>query len=487
MAETLWQQQSKEASFLHSALTVENRYQSLTTFLQWFEQRKTENHFAVTPIPFADSPDWSFNASHKRLQHRSGKFFSIEGIRAQTNYGGVPEWDQPIINQPEIGILGIVTRVVEGVRYCLMQAKMEPGNINTLQLSPTVQATKSNYTKVHQGKTPPYLEYFVLPGKARILVDQLQSEQGSRFLQKRNRNMIVEVEGEISLHEEFCWLTLGEIKELLKIDNLVNMDSRTVLSCISFFPQEWRFYTHTPSAQQTADCLFTSFLEGFPRRLFYSMLDQQGARHTLDEIISWFTHLKTTYEMCVQTVSLPDLRQWQVTAWDIHHVAQQYFSVIAVAVEAGNREVVGWTQPLLKHVGCGIVGFLTQPINDTLHFLVHAALEPGNRDLIEMGPTVACSEPERQRQATENIPFLSYFLQPEPDTVRYTAVQSEEGGRFYHFQNQYMILELPEGEIQTLPPDYIWLTLGQIIDFMKYSYFNIEARNLLSCLNFLNS
>ncbi|MCZ7667519.1 MAG: NDP-hexose 2,3-dehydratase family protein [Chloroflexi bacterium] len=180
--------------------------------------------------------------------------------------------------------------------------------------------------------------------------------------------------------------------------------------------------------------------------------------------MSWFTHLKTTYEMCVQTVSLPDLRQWQVTAWDIHHVAQQYFSVIAVAVEAGNREVVGWTQPLLKHVGCGIVGFLTQPINDTLHFLVHAALEPGNRDLIEMGPTVACSEPERQRQATENIPFLSYFLQPEPDTVRYTTVQSEEGGRFYHFQNQYMILETRlKGKFQTLPPDYIWLTLGRLL------------------------
>ena len=32
-----------------------------------------------------------------------------------------------------------------------MQAKVEPGNINSIQLSPTLQATRSNYTKAHGG------------------------------------------------------------------------------------------------------------------------------------------------------------------------------------------------------------------------------------------------------------------------------------------------------------------------------------------------
>jgi len=299
--------------------------------------------------------------------------------------------------------------------------------------------------------------------------------------------MVVEVENDIPIHDEFRWLTLGEIKRLLKTDDFVNMDSRTVLSCIPFVPQEWRYNYQISTSQQSIVSAFGHQLDGFPRHLFLSMLDLNGAKHTLDEIISWFTNLKTHYEMIVQRIALSELQDWRVTDWDIHHVSKKYFSVINVAVQAGNREVVSWTQPILKHSCCGVVGFLTQRINGTLHFLVRAVLEPGTRDLIEMGPTVAFSDPDRWQGDQETAALLSYFIQPDPDTVKYSAVQSEEGGRFYHFQNRYMILELPDGEIQDLSPNYIWMTLGQIIDFMKYSYFNIEARNLLSCLNLLDS
>ena len=66
-------------------------------------------------------------------------------------------WDQPIIVQKEIGILGILKK---NNKY-LLQAKFEPGNINKIQISPTVQATKSNYTQVHGGKKVPFLNYFL--------------------------------------------------------------------------------------------------------------------------------------------------------------------------------------------------------------------------------------------------------------------------------------------------------------------------------------
>lgn len=41
-----------------------------------------------------------------------------------------------------------------------MQAKIEPGNVNRIQISPTIQATKSNFMQTHGGKAPAYLEYF---------------------------------------------------------------------------------------------------------------------------------------------------------------------------------------------------------------------------------------------------------------------------------------------------------------------------------------
>ena len=47
--------------------------------------------------------------------------------------------------------------------------------------------------------------------------------------------MIIEVNDEIDVDENFYWLTMGQLKELSKRDNLINMDSRTVISCLNFF------------------------------------------------------------------------------------------------------------------------------------------------------------------------------------------------------------------------------------------------------------
>ena len=76
--------------------------------------------------------------------------------------------------------------------------------------------------------------------------------------------------------------------------------------------------------------------------------------------------------------------------------------------------------------------------------------------------------------------------------MRYDAVQSEEGGRFYHYQNRYMIRELPPdsacgqelGSMEIEPsPLHRWMALAQIQDFIRHGYVNIEGRNLLACLD----
>src|SRR4030095_4387117 len=105
----------------------------------------------------------------------------IEGLRVRTNVGSTSRWEQPIIDQPEICIRGFGAKRFDGVLYLLMQAKMEPGNVDPVQITPTVQATRSNYTQVHQGARPRYVEYFLEPERGKMLVDQLQYEQASTF------------------------------------------------------------------------------------------------------------------------------------------------------------------------------------------------------------------------------------------------------------------------------------------------------------------
>jgi oxidase EvaA len=478
---------SKESSFLRSALTEENRFQSMDEFISWFNSRKTATPFSVEQIPFDKLDKWYFEEESQNLVHVSGKFFKVEGIRVHTNFGPVREWEQPIITQSETGILGIITKKFDGIRYFLTQAKMEPGNININQLSPTVQATKSNYTQVHKGRLPAYLEYFLDRTKSKILIDQLQSEQGSRFLRKRNRNMIVEVDEDIQLHDDFQWLTLGQIKKLLTIDNFVNMDARSVISRVPFIDDELRQdYESLLSSEPDDIKLFDHRLQGFCKDIFVSMLDRRRALHSSDEIISWFTELKTNYELKVENIPLKAVSHWIRTEREIFHESRQFFSVIAVSVVAGSREVLSWTQPLLKHFSYGLIGFLAKKINGVLHFLVHGKPEPGNLDVVEMAPTVSCSDAEYRMQQPNKPPFLDIFMNATPDQIKYSSIQSEEGGRFYHWQNKNMIVELDDSTSIEISENYKWMTLNQIMDFTKYNnYFNIEARNILACLSFI--
>lgn len=475
---------SIQQELLRSALTTEGAFFTQEQFLQWFSEQSARCAYSVQPITFAELNDWYFDAATGNLSHRSGKFFTVQGISVQTNYPKLLSWEQPIINQPEIGILGIIARSFDGVLHFLMQAKMEPGNVNLVQLSPTLQATKSNFTQVHNGKLPLYYEFFEGRPKGTVIVDQLQSEQGARYLNKRNRNIILLAEGAVDVQEGFCWLTLGQLKRLLRYDNLVNMDSRTVLSGIQY--DDGADGGMRRDAEAASAVLFDRRLEGFQRDLYRSLREKDKTLYRFEDIISWFTRLKANAEIQVKPIPLDAVQKWHKNEYEIYHESRHYFSVIAVEVNASTREVVSWTQPLLKHFSYGTVGFLAAPINGILHFLVEARMCPGYRDFIEMGPTVSCGEAEYRMEAGSAPPFTEYFYHAEEKAIRYSAILSEEGGRFYHYRNRYMVVELDAPDRLSVPGNYIWMTYGQLLDFIRHTnYINVEARSLISCLSFI--
>ena len=462
--------------FLRSCRELSGAFGGLAEVMAWFAAKDRRDRFLVRRRPLADLDQWRFLPDPLRLAHVSGRFFSIEGVRVETGFGPTPAWDQPIINQPEVGILGLLVREFEGVPHFLMQAKMEPGNVNVLQLSPTVQATFSNYTRVHKGSLPRYLEDFIEPGRARVVLDQLQPEQGARFLRKRNRNMVVVVDEDVPVHEDFRWMTLGQVKALLARDNVVNMDARTVVSLIPLAD---------PDEAPPREAL--SGLSDFGRDVLLSYARSDKERHSMDEIMGWLTRGKAEHAMTVTPLPLDRLRGWLFSETDMRHESGLYFSVIGVDVAAGTREAVRWSQPLLHHEGRGVIGFLCQRHGGVLHFLARGSLEPGNRDGMEIGPTVACSEVAARCNRSCAPACLEYFLDPSDLAVRYDAVQSEEGGRFHHFQNRYMLVELPPGQDFDPPGPYIWMTLGQLWRMARHGHVNIEARNLLACLGVLET
>lgn len=452
---------------------------SIRDIQEWLSLRCRSVAVRVEPVPFRDLQEWAFDPTTGNLLHASGKFFSIEGVRVAIDDGLPREWRQPIINQPEIGILGVLAKEIDGVLCFLMQAKIEPGNASVVQLSPTLQATRSNYRRVHRGKTPPYLDYFLRADPSQILLDQLQSEQGARFLRKRNRNIILKIDSEIEVDPDFRWMTLGQIKALMGCDNVVNMDARTVFSGLRYVEAR-----DGPARRDPPGGLQECGAGAFGRDLLASELAHSGVC-TIDEILFWLSELKSRYELQVDQIPLKAVTDWRVTATEIAREDRRFFRVLGVRVSIESREVKTWCQPIVEPMQEGLCAFILKKIDGLCHFLVQAKIECGNFDVVEMAPTVQCLTADYQSPHVVKPPFLEYVLKAPAAQIRFDTWQSEEGGRFFHEQNRNLLVEADSSFPDRIPENYHWLTLGQIKEFLRYNnYLNIQARSLIAALDY---
>lgn len=472
-------QNKKNLLFLKSAFSTENVKVETEYAIHWIKDQNQKIAVEVKKIDFNNLELWSFDKDKTKLSHETGKFFTIEGISVKTNWGNVKEWSQPIINQPEIGYLGFITKEFNGILHFLLQAKIEPGNVNCVQLSPTLQATKSNYTRAHKGKSPAYLDYFLNATPDQILLDQLQSEQGARFLKKRNRNIIIRIQDDIKLLDNFIWLTLGQIKKLIAHDNLVNMDTRTVISGIpygDFSEEQIELFNFFESKNNEASVEY---------KLLKSQLLSDYAKHSQDDIINYITKQKCKFELNVSQISLSQIHDWKIEKDAIRHKDNKFFKIIAVEVSIANREVVRWTQPMVEPAQDGICAFVCKEIKGVLHFVVQTKLESGNFDIIEFAPTVQCLTGNYRETPQGELPFLDYVINIPKEQVIFDTLQSEEGGRFFKEQNRNILILAGDELDIDLPDNYIWMTLNQLQTFIKYNnYINIQARTLISAIQF---
>lgn len=460
---------------LNSAIST-NYLNKTEDIIAWIQERNRNVHVDVSQIEFSKLNNWNINKLTGNIEHGSGKFFTIEGVNIEIIQEDHKTWSQPIINQPEIGYLGFLTKEFNGVLHFLIQAKIEPGNVNKVQLSPTIQATRSNFTKVHKGKEPAYLNYFK-ERKGEVIIDQLQSEQGARFYRKRNRNIILKIDEDIEVFEDFMWVTLSQIKELLTYDNLVNMDTRTVISGLN--------YGSFNSDICSLINIVTQDKNDFNRKVFLSILNNEKSLFTLNQIHSWLTELKSNYDLKVSLIPLNDVKDWIISNNSIYHKENKYFEVIAVDVKIENREVANWAQPIIKPINEGIVAFICMEFDGVLHFLVQAKLEIGNLDIVELAPTVQCITGNFRKGENEyEVKYLDLVLNAKEENIMHDVMLSEEGGRFFENQNRNMIIKLDDNTIIEEHINYKWMTLNQLLKFMEYNNnVNIEARSLLSVLS----
>lgn len=455
-------------SIAKSWWTPDNQVTPTAELLSWVQARNKTVAVEIHKTTLEPKGFWFYDRNTGCIRNQNNSFFTIIGYRKLLPDG--TEISQPIILQEEIGYLGIICQEINGVMHFLMQAKIEPGNVNMIQLSPTIQATKSNFTQKHGGARPPYLDYFLNAGRYEVVVDQIQSEQSSRFYKKRNRNIIIRVEEEIPLLPSHRWMTLEQIKRLMREDNLVNMDTRTVLSCIPY------------SQLHLSRMELLTLSDGFSDKPLFRSVFEGEEKNNLPEVYQKINDLKMFDESRCQLVPLHQLEDWEMTEREIVCRKPYPFKVVFCDIAIEGREVRHWTQPLFEATGIATFGLICCEENGLLKFLVKAMPEVGCFDGVELGPTI-------QQEAVAFHPqedAISRFFEDRLQSgrgVMFDHLLSEEGGRFYHEQNRNVLLRVKKEELPTLPEGYFLLdyrTLNELVQVNNT--LNIQLRNLLSLL-----
>ena len=432
--------------------------------ISWIKKLNLETEVKITKKGLSDDKFWFLDCETGFIKNKKNAFFSVVGIEGCINGNKV---EQPIIVQDEIGYLGLLCKDFDGITKFLMQAKIEPGNINCVQLSPTIQATMSNFTQKHGGKRPLYLEYFSNAQDEEIIFDQIQSEQSSRFLGKRNRNIIVKTKKDVVIYNKYYrWMTLDEIKQLMCYDNIVNMDTRTVLSSLPLIDPNFCF-------------------NAYGIRLGRHTMESLNSNDFYNEIKAVYYYINN-YKMFVsddkKKKSLLKLNNWIVGDETIEHRNGYYFKVIYCDILIEGREVTKWSQPLFMSNGKATFGLIRTVIDNKYKFIVRAKPEIGCFDKIEIGPTIQREFGDSSFTVIDAI-FNKYYSNNK--NIVFNSVLSEEGGRFYHEENNNIIIDIPYEELPKLPEDYFYLSYKSLFYLLTINNcVNIQLRNLLSVMNF---
>ncbi|MGQ0486464.1 MAG: NDP-hexose 2,3-dehydratase family protein [Hyphomicrobiales bacterium] len=411
-------------------------------------RERNRTGFTVSQVPMKAAEDWQLVDG--ALQHRSRGFFSVVGVSSDER-GAT---GRLMLYQPQAATTGLLTTVVDGERFFLIQARAEPGCIGEVQYGPTVQSTPANYMRLHGGAAPPYVSAFMAYDKGvKLIGDTTQSDLGERYLMKSKRLILAECRDDIAVKPGFVWASAAIIRQALACSMFINIDLRSLLALMPWATDE-RDDGFSPGSILVRKSLRQPVRSEVIGRIFMTLMPGSNR---------------------LRPAPIAALTNWAITEWGLYEKERdQGFAVEFFCVQVPNREVLAWTQPLINSAGEGSCALACRETGGGLEVLVHVIPEPGLALGWGLGPSVLRYP---GRTAESSAPFERQDASPLISTV-----ESDEGGRFYKDASRYELIML-RNPPEDPGPNAFWINLAEMKVCLQTSNLcTIQLRGLTSHL-----
>lgn len=404
---------------------------------------RSRSDFAVQQVRAVEAEDWSLREG--ALQHRSGGFFSVTGIRDAAG-------EAVMLYQPQAAITGVITARIGGVRHFLLQARAEPGCVGSAQFGPTVQSTPANFMRLHGGGATPLVDAFIgLDPSISVLGDTTQLDLGERYLCKSKRSIILETQAPPAPPPAFTWATPKAIREAVCKSAFLNTDLRSIIAV-----SDWSADDDTGELSPVSETVRKSLLS--PVRA--------------DVIGEVATRLSGHVRPAARFVPLDALQNWRETEWGWgERVGTQGFAIDFFKVSASYREKASWTQPLVNSGSDGHVVLACRERSSLLEMFVRVAPERGLVTGAALAPSCV-----RYPGAAGHVP--SWLAQAK---VWASSRESDEGGRFFCDTSLYEMVRTDD--VVADEGSGFWLRLSELKLFLRMSNVcTIQLRGIASHL-----
>ncbi len=406
-----------------------------------------------------ESREWSLTDGVVR--HTTGRFFELRGYEWSDSTGNYV--CSPFVNQPEVGILGMLVSRRDDKLRVLMDAKFEPGNVFGVDVAPCFQATRSNFERAHGGSAPALSETFLTESNWHSGVKQ--SEQGTRFMKKWNENVIIIESGEleVQLNPTMRWHTTAELRELLLTSHALNTDARSVIAT-----SDWNLWISDGDVRADES--------HFARAIRESL-----AVPPRDDVTSRATHALTAWAhdhpISYREVPLV-LNDGKVAVDSAGEPTQTQISHVRVATDS--RERSAWDQPLISNpVASEEVLLCALDKQGIPQFFFTPVTEVGLSGA-QFGTSLASFDPARSNPLVLSNPVAVALR--DTSTLLTRIEQSDEGGRFNQQRVTYSIRLIDDmSRASELAPSGEWFAPSEINELAQQTgFFTNEARSSLS-------